>query len=104
MRLAQIDVGVGWHLCRVPHAFGVHIGPKLAVPPVESVAGQQVKGQAMALDPFDHLQTQLDLRLKAALCWDTQLCAPLGKGCPKPLFRQEQLAIHHGPQPAVGIG
>src|SRR5262245_13821776 len=103
-RLAEIDVGVSWHLRRVPHAFGVHIGAKLAIPPVQRIAGQQVKGQAMGLDPFDHLQAQLDLRLKAALCRDAQLCAPLGKGCPKPLFWQEEFAIHHRPQPAVSIG
>jgi len=103
-RLAPREVGVGWPLRRVPHTCGVHLGSKRAIPPGQRVAGQQVKGQAMGLDPFDHLHAPLDLRLTAALGRAPQLCAPLGTGCPPPLCWHEQGALHHRPPPAMGIG
>ena len=104
VRLAHIHVGVRWHLCRVEHPSGVQIGSKLAIPPVQGVTRQQVEWHAIGLDPFDHLQAQGDFCLERPLRRDAQLVAGLSKSLPKPFFRQEQFAIHHRPQPAVGIG
>src|SRR5215831_1736021 len=57
----QIDACVRGHLRRIPYAFHVQISPKLVVPPVEGVAGEQLEWQSLSFGPFDHLQAQRDL-------------------------------------------
>src|SRR5262245_23800927 len=75
----QRDACVRGHLRRIPYAFHVQISPKLVVPPVEGVAGEQLEWQSLSFGPFDHLQAQRDLGLKRALLWNPQLFAPLGR-------------------------
>src|SRR5712691_10961238 len=103
LRLAHRHVGVRRYLRRIAYPFSVQSGAKRPIPSVQRVTGQQIEGHAMGFDPFDHLQAQGDCRLERALRRDTQSVAGLGEGCPKPLFRQEQFAIHHRPQPTVRI-
>jgi hypothetical protein len=99
----QIYPGVRWHLGGIYYPFGVQIGPKLAVPPIEGVAGQQFKRQAAGLGPFEHLQTQLELGLKVPLFREAQCLAYLSQVFPKPGLRQEHLTIDQGPEPMLAL-
>jgi len=83
---------------------GRPVGSTWALPPRPRVTGQQIAWPARGLDPLDHLPAQRALRLQVALCRDAQLSTPLSTGCPQPLCRPEQCAIHPRPPPAVGRG
>ena len=81
----------------------MHLGTEPGFTAIKSVAGYDLKGQAVLFDPLDHLPAQLDLGGELTILRDAQALALVGFVLGKPTLRQKQLTIHPGPEVVLGM-